>query len=368
MSLETAKIALVHDELTRRGGAEIVLEELLRMFPQAHVYALYAGKPRIAVDGRVYEVRTSFLQNFPIWFRRHPRRLLPFLPHAAEQFDFSDYDVVMSSASGFAKAIVTRSTVPHISYCHTPTRYLWDSTHQVLARASRFRKVTSSLLFHYLRLSDFTAAQRVDRFLANSEYTQERIYTYYRRKSTVIYPPIDTAFYTPGKQGRSPKEYFLLVGRLTPTKNFDQAIRVCEKMKIPLIVVGTGHDRRRLQALAQGYTTFVGRISREKLREYYRGARALVQPGPEDFGMASAEALACGTPVIAYNYGGVREIVQPYTTGFLYHEPHEEALAEAIRQSLPLSFSAGTLQHSVLKFSIPRFRDSIYKHIQSAVQ
>lgn len=366
MSKGGLKVALVHDELTRRGGAEVVLEELLRIFPQADVYALYAGEELITVDGKDFRVRTSFLQRWPKWFRRHPARLLPLLPHAAEQFDLSDYDLVISSASGFAKSIVTRVNVPHLCYCHTPTRYLWDTTHEVLARQRWLWRGPGAVLLHYLRLADFTASQRVDVFLANSQYTQRRIGSYYRRTSTVVYPPVDTDFYTPGPSSRS---YFLVVGRLTATKCYEQAVAVCEKLELPLVVIGKGDYLPRLKKLANKRTRFVGGVSPEQLRDYLRGARALLQPGREDFGMATAEALSCGTPVIALGLGGAEEVVKHNVTGILYSVAMEEALAEAMRQFLhrEKKFAAAVLRQSVLRFSRACFAAAIEQQAEQVI-
>lgn len=363
------KIALVHDELIRRGGAEIVLEELLRIYPQADVYALYAGNiPKMTIDGKTYDIKTSTIQKMPLWFRRHPGRLLPFLPQAAEQFDLSKYDLVISSASGFAKGVVTRSGVPHLCYCHTPTRYLWDSSHAVL-KNRKGNNMILRMLFHYLRMVDFTAAQRPDRYIANSEYTKSRIKTYYRKDSTVVYPPIDTDFFTPGNI-QNKGDYFLLVGRLTREKHFDHAIQVAEKLGLKLKIVGTGRDELRLKKYAGKHTEFLGKVSREKLRELYRSARALIQPGVEDFGIASAEALACGTPVIAYGKGGILEIVTNGVQGVLYTDPLPEALAESVRQFLRIerAFYAGNLQKRAMAFTREAFRKSITGQVEHMLQ
>lgn len=374
MALGDIRLAFVHDELTRRGGAEVVLEELLRIFPKADVYALYAGQqPRLVVDGRTYHIRTSFLQRWPLWFRRHPSRLLPFLAQAAEQIDLSHYDVVLSSASGLAKAIVTRAHVPHLCYCHTPTRYLWELPQDVNAPPiPRLLRWPGRALLHYLRLADFTAAQRVDHFIANSNYTAERIRKYYRRESVVVYPPIDTSYFTP-RAGRQPKERsasaFLCVGRLTPSKRFDQAIAACEKMRLPLRIAGVGSDRARLKKLAGRYTTLVGRVSPAQLRELYRTSRALLQPGTEDFGMAAVEAHACGLPVVAYAEGGIREIVRPTETGWLYHTPRVEALSEAMRQFITHEndFLAEVLQQQALTFSRAQFQTRMQYLVRQAL-
>ncbi len=367
-SIDKLKVALVHDELIRRGGAEILFEELLKMFPQADVYALYSGNDaRITVNGITHPIHTSFLQKFPLWWRRHPGRLLPFLPQAAEQFDFSQYDVVISSASGFIKGIITRSGVPHICYLHTPTRYLWSEAHEVARKRGKLLRA----LQHYLRLADFAAAQRPDVMISNSEYTQARAITYYRRESQVVHPPIDTTFFTPNsQQALSAKPYFLCVGRLTPTKHFEQAIEVCEKLKLPLVVVGAGRERARLEATADRHTTFVGKVSREQLRDLYRGARALIQPGVEDFGMASAEALACGTPVIAYGRGGAAEVITLKKHGLLYEEPQAEYLAEAVRQFLRVekTFLPEVLQQQAFRFSVSDFRQKMLDVIAKVIE
>lgn len=374
MSKNDLKVALIHDELIRRGGAERVFEELIRIYPQADVFSLYAGNDaRITINEKTYPIHTSFLQKFPIWFRRHPGRLLPFLPFGAEQFDFSQYDVVISSSSAFAKNIVTRSTVPHICYCHTPTRYLWDTTHEVSRRAHGLKGWLLKLTLHNLRLVDFAAAQRPDIMLANSEYTQERISSYYRRESSIIYPPIDTAFFTPGGSEKSillSHRPFLLVGRLTPSKHFEQAIAVCEKLQLPLAVVGIGSEMKKLQAMAGKHTRFLGKVLPHQLRKLYREGRALLQPGVEDFGMATAEALACGTPVIAFGEGGVKEIVSSKHLGVLYKTQKAESLAEAIRQFLLVekSFTASELQRQALTFSRHRFQAAIREQVEQTLR
>lgn len=366
------RVALVHDELIRRGGAEVVFETIVGLFPTADVYSLYSGGSYMTVDGVKRDIQTSSLQRLPKWFRRHPGRLLPLLPQAAEQFDFADYDLVISSASGFAKGVVTRSNVPHLCYCHTPTRYLWDTTHEVLRNVPKISRVFLKPILHYLRLADYAAAQRVDGFIANSHFTQRRIQTYYGRRSGVIYPPIDTEFFTPQPGGTSAvSKYtspdvrenspFLLVGRLTPTKHFGDAVSVCNKLGYPLVVVGAGPHIHKLQKLAGSKTVFAGRVSNEKLRELYRSARAVLQPGVEDFGMAAAEALSCGTPVVAQNEGGVKEIVQHGKHGVLYSGKGQEALAQGIRSFLEIeeSFSPLVLRAQVEQFSSDRFEKQL---------
>ena len=373
LQVNKLKIALVHDELTRRGGAEIVLEELIRIFPQSDIYALYAGRPVMTVDGRRYNIHTSFLQKFPLWFRRHPSRLLPLLPQAAEQFDFSSYDLVISSASAFAKGIITRVNVLSICYCHTTTRYLWDFTHEVLKNKPATLRWPARVLFHQLRLVDYAAAQRVDFFIANSKFTRDRIDSYYHRTSNVIYPPIDNVFYAPepsSSWGDNSSASFLAVGRLTRMKYFDQAIEVCEKLRFPLTIVGAGPDLKRLKKMAGKYITFAGKVSNEELRDLYRESSALLQPGVEDFGMATAEALSLGTPVIAYSRGGAKEIVDHQVTGLLYNEQREEVLAETMRKFMEKrgTFSREDMQKSVLRFGRERFKQEVITVVNNVLE
>jgi glycosyltransferase involved in cell wall biosynthesis len=360
MSKGDYKIALVHDELIRRGGAEVVFEELMNIFPQADVHALYAGGDSLTVNGTKRSIKTSFLQKFPRWMRRHPKHVLPLLPHAAEKFDFSRYDLVLSSASAFAKAVVTRANVPHVCYCHTPTRYLWEP--RKAREAHHAVSPFATMLLHYLRIADYAAAQRVDVWLANSKYTQQRIEKYYRRPSEVIYPPVRTDFFYPLIQ---PRRHFLVVGRLTPSKRFADAIAVCEKLRLPLVVVGIGSEFSALRKLAGKYTTFVGYASDTELRDLYRSARALLQPGVEDFGITSVEALACGTPVVAQAAGGVKEIVSHRQHGILHQGQGVEALAEGIRQFLAWEAKKNveTLQRRAMEFSSVQFREGIQNTI-----
>lgn len=368
------RVALVHDELIRRGGAERVLEALLRMYPQADVYALFAGgNQQMTVNGRTYAIKTSFLQKLPSWFRKHPKRMLPLLSQAVEQWDFSQYDLVISSSSGFAKGIITRASVPHICYCHTPTRYLWDASHEVAQRTPRGTQWLGRMTQHYLRMADVAAAGRPDMYIANSEYTRRRLMQYYRRESTVVYPPINTTFFTPGGRREGAGERpFLVVGRLSASKRFDEAISVCERLQLPLVVVGTGPEYRRLQRMAGRYTSFAGKLSDEELRTQYREARALLQPGVEDFGMTAAEALCCGLPVVAWGVGGVKEIVRSGRHGYLYAEPGEESLAEGLRRFRELEkngkIERGELQRAGMLFSWDRFAGGIEKAVEKSLR
>ncbi len=364
------KIALVHDELIRRGGAEIVFEELARLYPTADVYALYASNhPVLTINGISRQVHTTFLNKLPLWFRRHPGRVLPLLPYAVEQLDLSAYDIVISSSSGFAKGLVTRASIPHICYCHSPTRYLWDSSLDTSARQGAMRWPLK-VMQHYLRLVDFAAAQRPDVFIANSLYTKKRIDTYYRRNSTIIYPPVSTDFFTPPLGTGDGRRHFLVVGRLTASKRFDQAITVCEKLQLPLVVVGTGPEKKRWKRLAGRFTRFAGYVSRRDLRSYLRSARCLLQPGIEDFGLASAEALATGTPVIGIGQGGIREIVEDGKHGLLYGSQRAEALAEAIRRFLLFEqegrFVPERLQRRSFLFSREQFDRAINNQVDQA--
>ena len=324
------KVALVHESLTRLGGAERVLEQMHRLYPDAPIYALLH---EISVTKNLFpnaNLHFSFLRRFPEFLRKRERLFLPLLPVVPETFDLSRYDVVISSASAFAKGVVTRPGTVHICYCHSPTRYLWDWYPHVLEEfgGGSLKYGILSILLHYLRLWDQSASRRVDFFVANSNATAGRIRKYYGRDSDVIYPPVNMNRFMPTKEN---KGYFLIVSRLSPYKKIDVAIHAFNKLELPLVIVGEGRDRERLQGIAGQSVTFRGFVNDDKLPDLYAGARAVIFPGEDDFGIVPVEAMASGKPVIALRRGGATETVVEGVTGELFDEPHEAILAEAVR-------------------------------------
>lgn len=357
------KIALVHDALHTWGGAERVLAALCDAFPRAPLYTL-TFDPKVAAALKT-RVTGSFLQRLPAGLR-HQWWTLPFRSIAPETFDLSEYDVVLTSSSAFAKGIVTRPSTLHICYCHTPTRFLWHDapTLALTYPPGTVRRGLSLLTLHALRLWDHAAARRVDHFIANSAATRSRIRKYYGRDATVIYPPVDLSRFAtmgeplPDQQARS---YFLFVGRLSPYKRADLVIETFNKLQLPLIVAGAGREYSRLARLAGATVSLRGFVGDADLPSLYRGARAVIFPSDDDLGLVPLEALASGTPVIALRRGGATETITEGVTGEFFDEPVEELLADGVRRFLDKEgmVKPDALRAQAYRFSAARFRAEI---------
>lgn len=318
------RVAIVHYWLLNMRGGEKVIEALLRLFPQADLFTLFYDPSRVSKLIQSKRVTASFLNPL----RRHYRSLLPLMPLALEQLDLRGYDLVISSESGPAKGVITHSSTRHVCYCHTPMRYLWDLypdyAHEWVR--GRMRRTLLAAFSHYLRMWDFAAAARVDQFIANSRNVQQRIQRTYRRDSTVIHPPValDSFLWC------QPEDYFLIVAELVAYKRLDLAVAACTRMGRKLRIVGDGPEYKSLRRIAGPTIEFCGRVDDAQLRDLYSRSRAFLQPGEEDFGIASVESLASGKPLIAFARGGVLEIAQQPLSGFFFSQPSIEALSEAI--------------------------------------
>ena len=302
------KIALVYDRVNKFGGAEQILKALHLIWPQAPLYtALYNKKTASWAD--TIKVKSSFLQFWPLAKSHH--ELYPLLtPLAFESFDFSDYDIIISITSAEAKNIITNPNTLHLCYCLTPTRYLWSHNHQYLTSPglgiwSKLAKLAFKLTINYQQKLDWIMSKRPDQYLAISSVVQKRIKKYYQQNSQIIYPPVDTGRFNYQK----PKDYYLLVSRLVPYKKVDLAIKAFNKLKIPLVIVGTGRDKKRLMSLAHPNIIFKGLTAKKELTKLYSEAKALIMPQLEDFGIVSIEAQASGKPVIAFSRGGALDTV-----------------------------------------------------------
>ncbi len=365
------KVALVHDFLTYWGGAEQVLLSLHHLYPEAPIYTLLFDEKMRAYfpDARI---RTSFLDRLPGFLRKRKRLLLPLMPTATENFDLGAFDLVISSSSSFAKGVVVKPRTLHIDYCHTPTRFLWDWYYEYLEENNLhgIKKMLAVGLLHFLRLWDRSAAERVDRFVANSACTASRIRKYYRADSRVIYPPVDVEKLTGLGKDFVPeeKDYYLIVSRLSPYKKIDTAVTALGKMHLPLVVIGEGSDRQRLEKLASDNVRFLGFQSEDRLASYYRHARALIFPGEDDFGITILEAMAFGKPVLAYGRGGALETVRPGVNGELFDSQVPEILADGIRR-LNKNYAAYDPERIKLdagRFSRERFEREMCAFIESA--
>jgi glycosyltransferase involved in cell wall biosynthesis len=355
-------VALVHDWLTGMRGGEKVLEALSSLFPEAPLFTLFHFPGSVSAAIESHPIRTSFLQRAP-GVRRHYRRYLPLFPAAIEELDLSGFDVVVSSSHCVAKGVVAPPDAFHLCYCHTPMRYAWDQEHAYFPRRRGASARLRSLALTALRAWDVSSAARVNLFVANSRFVARRIQTYYGRPATVVHPPVDVEFFTPAEGGEESagEGYCLMVSALAPYKRIEQAMAACEKLGLELRVVGEGPERKRLAGMAGPRIRFLGSVEPERLRELYRGARLFLQPGIEDFGIASVEALACGTPVVAAARGGVLDVVEDGRHGVLYPDWEGPAtLAEAIDKARRIRFNSLDLRDRAGTFAVSRFRDRIH--------
>jgi glycosyltransferase involved in cell wall biosynthesis len=359
------KIALVHEFLTQFGGAERVLACLHEMFPQAPVFTLIHDKRKTKGAFATWNVQTSFLQKLP-GAVGHYKWFLPLMPAATESLDLRSYDLVISDSSAFAKGINVPKSAIHVCYCHTPTRYLWQSMEEYF-KTLRYPRVVKKLAKWYLKFFlqkwDYEAAQRPSFMIANSRTVQKRILNYYGRSSAVIYPPVNTEFFTPGADL---KKYFLTGSRLEPYKRIDLVVEAFGKIGLPLKVVGAGTDLENLKRTAKSNIEFRGQVSDDELRDLYRAARAFVFPAYEDAGMMVLESLACGTPVLGLNAAGTGEFVRHGVDGILFDEQSETAIIDAVQKFLQAKFDEKILRQRAERYGKQEFKRSLEDFIKSA--
>jgi glycosyltransferase involved in cell wall biosynthesis len=346
---EAPRVAIVSDPLVQRGGAERVVEAMAKIFPQATIHAvLYSAK--LGPASLRNRVRSSYLRRIPGAERRH-RFLLPFFPGAIESIDLRPYDVIVSSHHTVAKGLVRGADALHVCYCHTPMRALWERTHEELATLPAFLRPIGATIFRNLRVWDVATVPRVDVFVANSETTRQRIRKHYARESIVVYPPIEIDRFTPSSDV-VPSDYYLVASRLVPYKRVELALEAAQLAKRRLIIVGEGPGRAAL--LARG-ADIRGHVTDAELVSLMRGARALIFPQFEDFGMTPVEMMACGRPVIAYGRGGAAETVIDGVTGILVNEQTPDAFARAIERLESLTISPAACRARAEEFSAERF-------------
>lgn len=357
------KVELVHDHLNQQGGAEVVLESLLALYPGAPVHTLIYDEEALGEMFEGQDIRTSFLQSLP-FAGRILKWMLPLMPTATELHDLSDADVVISSSSAFAKGILTKPESVHVCYCHTPTRYLWmDSASYIKAqRAPQIVKKLLPPLLTYLRIWDRSAADRVDYFIANSETVAERIRRYYRRESTVIYPPVETRKYTV-QDGE--KTYYLAGGRLVDYKRIDLVIEAFNELKLPLKVFGDGPEMEKLKELAGPTVELLGRVSEDEKIRLFEGAISYLHPQEEDFGLTAVESMAAGRPVIAFGKGGATETVSDGKTGVFFYEQTVGALVQAVHNQQGIKWNPTTIREHAEQFSTEQFHKNIHAFVKS---
>lgn len=357
------RVAIVCDWLTSRGGAERVILALSDMFPNAPIYtALYDSKN--LPEFREKEIKTSFIQKMPFALRKY-YMYLPFMPYAFEQFDLSKFDIVISSCHSCSKGIITKYKTMHVCYCHSPMRYAWDSCHEYFDQYGLPAplKKSAKRMIHELRMWDRLAADRPDFFIANSNHVKRRIQKYYKKDSTVIYPPVETQKFQPSPKHKE-GQYYLAVGRLTSYKRFDLLINTFNEMKLPLVIVGTGKEEQALKKKAGRFITFLGTIPDDELCEVYQRSIALIFPQTEDFGITPLEAMSCGKPVIAFSEGGALETVIPGTTGLFFSEQTSEALKKTILELGAMKWEPDLIREHAEKFDRAVFEENIRQYLE----
>ncbi len=358
------RLALVHEYLIWPGGSEKVLQELVAFAPQAPLYVSLFSAPTLPPAWQKLSIHTSFLQGWARWlgvlrcnYHSRLKYLLPWMPLAYESFDFSGYDCVISSSHAFAKGILTGASTLHVSYIHSPPRYLWDSRELYLERERLARiqplRALGERLLHRLRQWDFLAAQRPDLLIANSQHIRRRIAKLYRREAVVIYPPVPLQGFEPVANPEA--NYDLVVGRLVPYKRVDLAIAACKRLGRRLVVVGEGPELPQLKQLAGPQVEFLPYQPQDRLQELLAHCRVLLLPWEEDFGLVPVEAQACGRPVVALNRGGTRETVIHGQTGILIAEASVEALVEGLRQADRHEWDPQRIRAHALQFAPERF-------------
>ena len=355
---EPLRIALVHDFLLDLRGAERVFLAMCDLWPEADIYtAVYDAE---GTEGRFAhrQVQASFLQRLRPTARSF-RALLPLYPAAIESFDFSGYDLVVSSSSAWAHAVICDENTLHLSYCHNPFRYAWNDRDRTLAeRRDPVSRAALRALFRRWRQWDWIAAQRVDRYLANSRATQKRISTYFGRESGVVYPPVETTRFARGDVG----DYYVVLSELMPHKQIGTAVEAFNRLGRPLVVVGDGPDARRLQRMAGPSVRFTGRVADDEVAGLLAGCRALVVTATEEFGIAAVEAQAAGRPVIGLAAGGVVETVRDGATGVLWSGGADE-LATAILEFDDDDIDPDACVENAQRFGVARFRQALTREV-----
>ncbi|HET7292095.1 MAG TPA: glycosyltransferase [Vicinamibacteria bacterium] len=360
------RVALVHDWLTGMRGGEKVLLSLLRLYPDAPIHTLLHVKGSVAPEIEARPIHTTFVQRLPGVARRY-RHYLPLFPTAAESMDLAGYDLLISTSHCVVKGVRARPGARHLCYCFTPMRYVWDRYADYFGpgRAGLVTRLVMGAVAPRLRRWDRASSARVDRFAADSAYVAARIRRHYDRDSEVIYPPVDTEFFTPGPE--APGTYDLVVSALAPYKRIDLVLDAYRGCGWPLRVAGSGPEEPRLRAMAPPEAVFLGHVGDEALRELYRGARAVLMPGIEDFGIVPVEAMACGRPVVVYAEGGGTETVVEGETGLYFREASPAALRRVVDSLKTLRFNTRALRDRAEAFSRAVFESRFKAFVEKAL-
>lgn len=362
------KTAIVHEWLVNYMGSEKCVESFTNIWPEAEIFTLidFLDKHQREIITKGKPSVTSFLQKLPKAKTKY-RNYLPLMPLAIEQFDLSSYDVIISSSHAVAKGALTGANQLHVCYCHTPIRYGWDLYNQYLREAGLekgFKGFIAKMILHYIRMWDISSLNRVDYFIANSKYIARRIKKVYQKDAAVIYPPVDV---TKFKLYDKKEDFYLAAARFVPYKKMDLIVEAFAGMPDKkLKVIGTGPDEAKIKSLAASNIEFMGYVNDETLQDQMGKAKAFVFAAEEDFGITNVEAMACGTPVIAFGKGGATETILDGETGLFFTEQTPASLAEAVNrfEDNYSYFRPEVISKHAQKFSRKRFEQEIYNFVE----
>ncbi|MBC7659663.1 MAG: glycosyltransferase [Chitinophagaceae bacterium] len=356
------RVAYVHDWLVTYRGGEKVLEALLELYPEAPVYTLFYSPEAMPESIRN---RTVYVPKWLNRLKRLRKALLPLLPAAIESLPLEDYDLIISTSSCVAKGVMVGPHAKHLCYMHSPMRYIWDQRQHYLDRNRSFspKDFLIHVLSQRLRIWDVSSNNQVDSFIANSSFVAKRIKRYYARDSRIIHPPIELDRFFPHENKGRKGDYYLAAGAFVSYKRFDLAIAACEELGVKLKVIGSGPDEKRLRKLAGSNTEFVIKPNADEWVKLFQGAKALLFPGIEDFGITAIEALAAGAPLIAFRAGGALDFVEPNQTGIFFEQPTVASLKEAIRRFETLRFDDEVLKSFAERFSKKSFLENIRREL-----
>lgn len=362
------KVAIVHDWLTGMRGGEVVLESLLDLFPEAELFTLLHIPESCSEKIENRPIHTSFIQKFPFKARLY-RHYLPFFPTAIEEFDFHGFDLVISSSHCVAKGVIVPPDVPHISFVHSPMRYVWDMYRQYFPGKGLIQRFIIPFFANYLRTWDAASAHRVDDYVSNSAFVGKRIRRYYGRESHVVHPPCLEKAPVAGEipdpqEGR--EDFYLVLSALVPYKRIDLAVQAFNESGKRLVIAGKGPEEKRLRSMAASNIEFMGHVEKEGIVDLYRGALGLIFPGVEDFGIVPVEAQAYGCPVIALGRGGALETVVNGKTGCFFAEETTESLNAAIELRENQNFKAADFARNTSRFTRSSFEEGILRSIERA--
>lgn len=368
------RVALVHDDLIQFGGAEKVLLALHELFPDAPIYtSIVSSEWKKVLEKQNISYQTSFMQKLPKifqWYRQYALTLSYCL--AFEGLNFNAFDVVISSSSRFAHGIITRPETLHICYMHSPGRMLWEPSSYFEGEPirkgaiKRFAFLLSQFPLSYLRLWNRTAAQRVDKFIANSDVVKAKIRRFYNRDSFVIHPFCDVGYFSQGSTEEAKEPYFLILSRLSAWKRIDIAIQACNELNVRLLIAGEGPAKKRLEKMAGGKVRFLGYVTEDEKKKLLKNCIALIFPQNEDFGITPLEAMASGRPVIAYKDGGALETLVEGKTGEFFYPQTKEGLSTVLSKFDPKRYLKSDCVDRALQFDKSVFLSSLKNLVEGA--